>query len=112
MLNRLGVCKGVYATRTCIEQVQASVKSTIDEWKSKMADIDEPQRQSLRSTSTKVDPGFSFVWDNTQVEIKARHQCRTRKNEMKTWALCLAVKNRVPFEGSDKKPISWYEMVC
>ena len=40
-------------------------------------------------------PSYAFVWDNTQIEIKAHHQSRKQHNRFRLWALMFAVKNRV-----------------
>lgn len=49
--------------------------------------------------------GFSFVWDNTQLEVKAHHQSRNHQNKFKLWALMFAVRNRVaaPVVGAQAK---------
>ena len=47
-----------------------------------------------------ADVGYSFVWDNTQMEQKARHQTRTSTNKMMLWANSFAVQNRVPVDHS------------
>lgn len=42
-----------------------------------------------------LDTGYGLVWDNTHLEVRARHQGLQHSNEMKSWALCIAVQHRV-----------------
>ncbi len=39
--------------------------------------------------------GFTFCWDNTQLEVKARMQDTTKNVWQRLWALCYAATNRV-----------------
>ena len=43
------------------------------------------------------EPGYSCVWDNVQIQTKARHQTRDHNNQFKMWALTFAARNRVSF---------------
>ena len=52
------------------------------------------------------DPGYAFVWDNTQMELRVRHQCRGKRNEIKLWALMFAVRNRVPASNGNNEDIT------
>ena len=44
-----------------------------------------------------LDPGYNFTWDNTQLEVQARHQSTERRNKMLLWANAFITGNRVSF---------------
>ena len=53
--------------------------------------------------------GYSFVWDNTQIEVRAQHQSRQYSNRFKLWALMFAVQNRVSApQMQPSTPKLWY----
>jgi hypothetical protein len=40
-------------------------------------------------------PSYTLCWDNTQIDVKARHQGKDHNVWQKIWALCYAAVNRV-----------------
>ena len=99
------MCKGVGGTKVCMESVRKDQKMMVEAWK-KEKEANEFSKYHLRSAED-LDFGYSLVWDNTHLEVHARHQGRDKANEMKSWALCMAVEHRVPscLELNDAKSL-------